>query len=49
MKRFTLVLMSILLASIKVGAVDDSTYTIGDSVQVTSVDSVEVAPGLMLD
>lgn len=49
MKHFILILTGILLASIKAGAVEDTTVTVGDSSQVTITDSVEVNPGLMVD
>ncbi len=49
MRRLIIILTSILLASIQAQAVEDTTYTIGDSAQVTVTDSVETDPGLMMD
>ncbi len=49
MKRLLFVFTCIIFLSCQAKAVEDSTYTIGDSAQVTVTDSVETDPGLMMD
>jgi len=49
MKHFILMTVTFFMASLNVGAVEDTTYTVGDSAQVQVIDSVETNPGLMVD
>ena len=49
MKRLFFAFFGIFVLAFQAQAVEDTTYTIGDSAQVQITDSVETNPGLMMD